>query len=189
MQCSLQIATEKPRAALHQKHTLGLATILATDTKIVPSSGNLHAEKPTDKKSDNFRYKTKTKTEDGRSVWILPHPVNVPALGSSKKTGSVEPFWCIARSTEEVKEGDEPIGNMKIQHVTVLGTLAMRMQLVTSCGLRLHGSICTSHRMDGCRIIDAATDWGSSYGCYFKFLYDRAWLELLDIAIRQEYKM
>ena len=45
----------------------------------------------------NFRYKTKTKTEDGRSVWILPHPVNVPALGSSKKTGSVEPFWCIAR--------------------------------------------------------------------------------------------
>ena len=137
----------------------------------------------------NFRYKTKTKTEDGRSVWILPHPVNVPALGSSKKTGSVEPFWCIARSTEEVKEGDEPIGNMKIQHVTVLGTLAMRMQLVTSCGLRLHGSICTSHRMDDCRIIDAATDWGSSYGCYFKFLYDRAWLELLDIAIRQEYKM
>ena len=97
------------------------------DLRIVPNSVNLHVDKPTDKKNESFRYETKTKTEDGRAVWILPHPVNVPAPGASKKTGSVEPLWCIRRVTDDAKEGEEPIGNMKIKHIRVLGALSVRI--------------------------------------------------------------
>ena len=111
-----------------KKKVVATATYQVGELRIVPNSVSLHVDKPTEKNSDNFHYPTKTETEDGRPVWILPHPVNVPALGSSKNKGSVEPFWCIPRSTEEVPEGGEPIGNMKIKHVRVLGALAMRIQ-------------------------------------------------------------
>ena len=110
-----------------KKKVVATAQYKVGELRIVPNSVNIHVEKPSDKKSDSFRYETKTKTEDGRAVWILPHPVNVPAPGASKKTGSVEPFWCIPRSTDDAAEGEEPIGNMKIKHVRVLGALSMRV--------------------------------------------------------------
>ena len=110
-----------------KKKVVATAMYKVGDLRIVPNSVNLHVDKPTDKKNDSFRYETKTKTEDGRAVRILPHPVNVPAPGASKKTGSVEPLWCIRKITDDAKEGEEPIGNMKIKHVRVLGALAVRI--------------------------------------------------------------
>ena len=110
-----------------KKKVVATAMYKVGDLRIVPNSVNLHVDKATEKKSDSFRYETKTKTEDGRAVWILPHPVNVPAPGASKKTGSVEPLWCIRKITDDAKEGEEPIGNMKIKHVRVLGALAVRI--------------------------------------------------------------
>ena len=110
-----------------KKKVVATAMYKVGDLRIVPNSVNLHVDKATEKKSDSFRYETKTKTEDGRAVWILPHPVNVPAPGASKKTGSVEPLWCIRKITDDAKEGEEPIGNMKIKHIRVLGALAVRI--------------------------------------------------------------
>ena len=110
-----------------KKKVVATAMYKVGDLRIVPNSVNLHVDKATEKKSDSFRYETKTTTEDGRPVWLLPHPVNVPAPGASKKTGSVEPLWCIRKITDDAKEGEEPIGNMKIKHIRVLGALAVRI--------------------------------------------------------------
>ena len=108
-----------------KKKVVATAPYKVGELRIVPNSVNLYVNKATDKTNDSFRYETKTTTEDGRPVWLLPHPVNVPAPGASKKTGSVEPFWCVKRVTDDAAEGEESSGNMKIKHVRVLGALAM----------------------------------------------------------------
>jgi len=117
----------KPRRRVVADVNYGVGELL-----IVPNSAYTWIGKITSLTPEERRYRVRTEnwTPDGRSVWILPHPLVVPAVGGSNaKPGSVEAFWCVHRRTEEeLPPGDERKDNVRLNPVGVFGDIAVRPQ-------------------------------------------------------------
>jgi len=116
----------KPRRKVYADVKYGVGEL-----QVVPNSGQLCVDKPTDKSKDGFRLQTETMTPDGRPVFILPSVVGAWDSGSGgsgkMKKQTVEPFWCVHRLTDELPE-EERKDNMRVESVRVLGAIAMRPQ-------------------------------------------------------------